>query len=158
MSADVDMAKKLADGIPPKRIVLASGVFDMFHVGHLSLLKFASSLGTLFVGVASDNVVEQLKGPGRPVIPLADRLAIIRGLRCVYDAFPIHDLRVDQTIRDLKPTVWVKGSDYTLETLNPMERQAAIDVKCTIRFAPRFESASTTGIIRQVTEGKTGSA
>src|SRR2546427_12335110 len=67
-----------------RRIVLASGCFDLLHVGHVRYLTAARRLGdVLFVGLNSDASVERLKGIGRPLMPAGERAEILAALRCV---------------------------------------------------------------------------
>ena len=91
------------------RIVLACGCFDLFHVGHLRHLKEAKSMGdVLVVGVTMDEGVG--KGNGRPVIPEGERLEIVRGLWCVFEAELCEDSL--DALERWKPSIFVKGADY----------------------------------------------
>ena len=96
-----------------KRIVFSNGCFDLLHAGHLSLLSHASKLGDVLVlAINSDASVRRLKGPERPLVPQAERAALLAALTFV-DAVTIFEedtpLAVLQTI---KPHVLVKGGDY----------------------------------------------
>lgn len=89
--------------------VLANGVFDLLHVGHVLYLEQASDMGdTLWVGVTSDAFVN--KGPHRPNYKQDDRLMVVRALRCVHDAF-LCDGGMDALER-AQPDIFVKGADY----------------------------------------------
>ena len=97
------------------RIVLANGVFDLYHYGHLRHLQAARKLGdALYVSVTRDEFVR--KGPGRPVFSLKQRMQVIAELRCVDKVFPSVDAL--DALRTAKPAVFVKGAEYR-NSLNP---------------------------------------
>ena len=99
-------------------ITLANGAFDLLHVGHVRYLRAAKQLGgRLVVAVNSDESVRVLKGKGRPVIPAAERAEILGALADV-DAvviFPESDVRA--LIREIRPDIHAKGTDYTMATV-----------------------------------------
>lgn len=102
-----------------RTIALANGVFDLFHVGHLRYLQGARALADLLVVAVNSDVSARLlgKGPGRPVVPAAERAEIVAALACV-DHVVLFDARdVVPVIRALRPDVQVKGTDYTPETI-----------------------------------------
>jgi rfaE bifunctional protein nucleotidyltransferase chain/domain len=102
-----------------RRIVLTNGCFDVLHRGHVAYLAAAHALGDLLiVGVNSDASVRRLKGPGRPVNPLADRLAVLRALTDVDHLVAFDGDTASELITALRPDVYVKGGDYT-ETMLP---------------------------------------
>jgi rfaE bifunctional protein nucleotidyltransferase chain/domain len=100
------------------RITLANGAFDLLHVGHVRYLRAARALGgKLIVAVNADASVRALKGDGRPVIPAEERAEILAALADV-DAvviFPENDVRA--IIREIRPDVHAKGTDYSLSTV-----------------------------------------
>ncbi|MBN2358232.1 MAG: adenylyltransferase/cytidyltransferase family protein [Deltaproteobacteria bacterium] len=97
-------------------IVLANGAFDLFHVGHLRYLEGAAAAGDLLlVAVNSDASVRGLKGPGRPVVPQAERLELVAGLRCVDAVHLFDEPDAVAVIEALQPDVHAKGTDYTAE-------------------------------------------
>jgi rfaE bifunctional protein nucleotidyltransferase chain/domain len=97
-----------------ERITLANGCFDLLHVGHVRYLHAAKELGgRLVVAINSDESVRSLKGEGRPLMPAEERAEILAALADV-DAvviFPEPDVRA--LIREIRPDVQVKGTDYT---------------------------------------------
>lgn len=95
------------------RLVATGGCFDLVHPGHISLLQQARALGdALVVCVNSDDSVRRLKGPGRPVLPVADRVRLLEELESV-DAVAVFDERSPAALlHRLRPDVWVKGGDY----------------------------------------------
>jgi D-glycero-beta-D-manno-heptose 1-phosphate adenylyltransferase len=101
-----------------ERITLANGCFDLLHVGHVRYLHAAKQLGgRLLVAVNSDESVRRLKGPDRPLMPENERAEILSALQDV-DAvviFPEPDVRA--LIRDVRPDVQAKGTDYTADTV-----------------------------------------
>lgn len=99
-------------------VVLANGVFDLFHVGHLRYLEAAAKLGTqLIVAVNSDRSTRAYKGPSRPIIPEDERAEIICGLACVHHVLVFDEPTVEPILLALKPDVHAKGSDYTETTV-----------------------------------------
>ncbi len=102
-----------------RTIALANGVFDLFHVGHLRYLEGAKELAdVLVVAVNSDASARELgKGPGRPVIPEAERAEIVAALGCVDHVVLFDAKDVVPVIRLLKPDIQVKGTDYSPETI-----------------------------------------
>jgi len=127
-------------GIP---VTLANGCFDLLHVGHIRYLRAAKELGgKLVVALNADKTVRELKGAGRPQAPEGERAEIIAALADV-DAviiFPEPDVRA--IIRELRPNVHAKGTDYTAESVP--ERDTVI--KCGGRVAivgdPKDHSSS----------------
>lgn len=101
-----------------ERVVLANGVFDLLHVGHARYLAGARALGTrLVVGVNGDRCTARLKGPGRPVMAAADRAALVAALRGVDLVVVFDEPTVDALLRDLRPAVHAKGTDYRRDTV-----------------------------------------
>ena len=95
------------------RIVFTNGCFDILHVGHIALLEKAASLGdVLFVGVNSDRSVRHLKGRGRPIVPLGERMEMLAGLRAVDYVVPFTAPTPARLIARLRPHLLVKGADY----------------------------------------------
>jgi len=136
------------------RIVLTNGCFDLLHVGHVRYLQQARTLGDiLVVAVNSDRSVAELKGPGRPWLCLDDRVEMLAGLTCVDVVVPFDELRVTRVIEALRPATWVKGGDYTLETIDPGERAALEACGAEIVFMPLVEGRSTTGLIERIRGG-----
>lgn len=95
------------------RLVLTNGCFDLLHVGHLSSLEEARSLGdVLFVGVNADSTVSLLKGADRPIMPAVERAEILAALRCVDYVTIFEELTPQELIRRIRPHVHVKGAEY----------------------------------------------
>lgn len=101
-----------------KRIVLTNGCFDLLHVGHIRYLGAARRLGdVLFVGINSDAAVARLKGPGRPLMPAAERAEMLLALRAVDHVVVFDEDTADRLIESLHPDVHAKGTDYTADSV-----------------------------------------
>jgi rfaE bifunctional protein nucleotidyltransferase chain/domain len=122
--AAADAAAWRASG---ERVVLANGVFDLLHVGHVRYLREARALGErLIVAVNGDASVAGKKGPGRPVLLARDRAALVASLRGVDRVVLFDDPTVDALLRELRPQVHAKGTDY--RTDNVPERATASEI------------------------------
>ncbi len=96
-----------------ERVVFTNGCFDILHAGHVRFLREARSRGDLLVvGVNDDASVRRLKGPGRPVHPLQDRLEVLAALQDVDYVIAFSEDTPERLIRDLTPQVLVKGEDW----------------------------------------------
>jgi len=95
------------------RLVFTNGCFDLLHVGHITLLEHARALGeALVVGVNSDRSVRRLKGAGRPIVPLGERMEMLAGFRSVDYVVPFAEDTPARIIDEVLPAVLVKGGDY----------------------------------------------
>lgn len=131
-----------------RRVVLTNGVFDLLHRGHLEYLHRSAALGDLLVvAVNSDASVRALKGSTRPLNAEADRAFALASLRCVAATFIFPGPRLAEEIRLLRPDVYTKAGDYTMETLDASERDALVAVRAEIRFLPFVAGHSTTALI-----------
>lgn len=124
-------------------ITLANGCFDLLHVGHIRYLHAAKQLGgRLIVAINSDGSVRALKGEGRPLMPAEERAEILSALADV-DAvviFPEHDVRA--LIRELRPDVHAKGTDYTVDNVPERDVVAECGGRVQIVGDPKDHSAS----------------
>ncbi|MFI9009311.1 D-glycero-beta-D-manno-heptose 1-phosphate adenylyltransferase [Actinosynnema sp. NPDC053489] len=103
-------------------VVATGGCFDLLHAGHVRTLRAARSLGDcLVVCLNSDASVRRLKGPDRPVTEEQDRVEVLRALDCVDDVVVFEDDTPERVLAALRPDVWVKGGDYTVESLPEAE-------------------------------------
>ncbi len=134
-----------------RRIVLANGAFDLFHVGHLRYLKGAKEKGEiLVVAVNSDESVRKLKGPGRPLFPLSERIEILSSFNFIDFIIPFDELTVDNLLMVLKPDVHAKGTDYTKETVP--ERDTVLSYGGRIEIVGDPKNHSTTDIYKRFWE------
>jgi rfaE bifunctional protein nucleotidyltransferase chain/domain len=101
-----------------RRVVLANGCFDLLHVGHVRYLTAARALGdVLIVGLNSDAAVARLKGPGRPLMPAAERVELLGALRAVDHVVVFDEDTADRLVSLVRPDVHAKGTDYTESTV-----------------------------------------
>jgi rfaE bifunctional protein nucleotidyltransferase chain/domain len=133
-----------------RKLVFTNGVFDLLHVGHVRYLQQARALGdALLVAVNGDASVRSLKGPTRPINPEQDRAEVLAALECVTYVTIFPDVRVTNVIAAIKPQIYVKGGDYTIETLDPGERAALEAAGSEIRILSLVPGKSTTAIIEK---------
>ena len=105
-----------------QHVVFANGCFDLFHVGHVRYLEGARQEGdVLVVGVNSDSSVRQLKGKGRPLLPEEARAELLAAMECVDYVVIFDDVTAEKILRDLRPDVHCKGTDYTKATVPERE-------------------------------------
>jgi rfaE bifunctional protein nucleotidyltransferase chain/domain len=131
-----------------KRLVVTNGCFDLLHLGHVRYLEAARALGdALAVGVNGDGSVRALKGEGRPLNSERARAEVLAALRAVDYAAVFPDVRATRFLEQVAPSLYVKGGDYTPETLDPAERAALQRTGAEIRIIPFEAGYSTTGLI-----------
>jgi D-beta-D-heptose 7-phosphate kinase/D-beta-D-heptose 1-phosphate adenosyltransferase len=115
------------------------------------LLERGRALGkTLLVGLTSDAAIRILKGAGRPALPERDRLLMLGSLEAVSYVCLFPDVDACAFLEKSRPDIYVKGGDYTLDTLNQSERRLLERAGTRIEILPRFENQSTTEILRRV--------
>jgi rfaE bifunctional protein nucleotidyltransferase chain/domain len=130
-----------------ERIVLANGNFDLLHVGHVRYLQGAKELGgKLVVAINSDESVQALKGEGRPVMPAEERAEIVAALADVDAVIIFPELDVRGLIREIRPDIQAKGTDYTAETVP--ERDAVMEYGGRVAIVGDPKDHSTSEIIR----------
>ena len=130
-----------------ERITLANGGFDLLHVGHVRYLHGAKALGgKLVVAVNSDESVRALKGGGRPIMPDHERAEIVAALEDVDAVVIFPELDVRAIIREIRPDIQAKGTDYTAE--NVPERDAVMEYGGRVEIVGDAKDHSTSEIIR----------
>jgi D-glycero-beta-D-manno-heptose 1-phosphate adenylyltransferase len=135
-----------------RRLVVTNGCFDLLHVGHVTYLETARSKGdALLVGMNSDDSVRELKGEGRPVTQEQDRAAVIAALESVDGVCIFADRTATRFLERAQPDVYVKGGDYTLDTLNADERRVVEQAGGRILIIPFVPEKSTTALIQKLT-------
>jgi rfaE bifunctional protein nucleotidyltransferase chain/domain len=108
---DVGLARRVR--LSGGTVVATGGCFDLLHAGHVENLVAARALGDcLVVCVNSDASVRRLKGPGRPLVPLEDRVQVLRSLSCVDEVVVFEESTPVNVLREIRPHIWVKGGDY----------------------------------------------
>ncbi|HPQ70709.1 MAG TPA: adenylyltransferase/cytidyltransferase family protein [bacterium] len=139
-----------------RSVVLANGAFDLLHVGHIRYLQGAAAEGdVLVVALNSDASVRALKGAGRPVVPLADRVEIIAALACVDYVTTFEETKVTAVLLALKPDVHAKGTDYTKDTVPEVDTVRAYGGRVAIVGDPKDHS--TTDLLTRINTGENGS-
>lgn len=130
------------------KIVLTNGCFDLLHAGHVQYLAEARALGDrLLVAINSDASVRQLKGPDRPINSEQDRARLLAALRVVDAVLIFEEPRIVKIVDQLRPDLYAKGGDYTLETLDPSERSALEDCQVQIHLLGLLPGRSSSQII-----------
>lgn len=134
-----------------RRVVLTNGVFDLLHTGHLHFLQQARRLGdALIIALNADASVRALKGPTRPVQSEEQRAFALGALACVDAIVIFREPRLTAEIQALRPDVYCKAGDYTLEKLNAEERGALQAGGARIEFLPFLPGFSTTQLIARI--------
>ncbi len=134
-----------------KRLVLANGCFDLLHVGHVRYLRDARALGdVLVVGVNSDRSVARLKGPGRPIMTVAERAELVAALEPVDAVVIFDDDTAERLVSALRPDVHAKGTDYTAESVP--ERSAVLAAGGRVAIAGDPKTHATRDLIRVILE------
>lgn len=130
-----------------ERVTLANGNFDLLHVGHVRYLRGAKALGgRLVVAINSDASVRALKGEGRPIMPDHERAEIVAALADVDAAVIFPELDVRAIIREIRPDVQAKGTDYTVDSVP--ERDAVAEYGGRVAIVGDPKDHSTSEIIR----------
>lgn len=136
-----------------KKLVVTNGCFDLLHVGHVSYLEAARNLGDLLlVGLNSDSSVRSLKGEGRPVNTEVDRAIVLAALECVSAVTIFSDTRAVRFLELARPDIYVKGGDYTIETLDKNEREIVEKYNGKIIILPVVPGKSTTALLNKMTQ------
>jgi D-glycero-beta-D-manno-heptose 1-phosphate adenylyltransferase len=132
-------------------VVATNGCFDLLHLGHIRYLRAARARGdVLVVGINGDESVRQLKGAGRPLNNERERAEILAALECVDLVTTFHEVRATRFIEAAQPAVYVKGGDYTSDTLNSEERAVLEKIGAKIDIVPFIKGYSTSRLIEQL--------
>ena len=128
------------------RVVLTNGCYDILHAGHLASLAAAARLGdVLIVAVNDDASVAALKGEGRPINPLQQRLQMLAGLACVDAVTSFSGPTASATIERVRPDVYAKGRDW--QDRDSPDAEAARKVGAEVVYLDLVEGLSTTAIV-----------
>ena len=134
-----------------KKLVVTNGCFDLLHLGHVMYLEHASQQGdALLVGVTNDAGVRALKGAGRPLNSAEDRAAVLAALQSVDAVHVFPELDARAFLQSVKPDVYVKGGDYTLETINQDERRLLEKLGVKIALLPVVPGKSTSALLEKI--------
>jgi len=134
-----------------RRLVVTNGCFDLLHAGHITYLESARAEGdALLIGLNGDDSVRALKGPDRPVVPEGDRALVLAALAAVDAVCLFPEVRAHHFLALAEPDIYVKGGDYTLDTLNGDERRAVEAAGSRIVFIPFVPGQSTSGLLEKI--------
>ena len=134
-----------------KKIVFTNGCFDILHVGHVRYLTAAKNFGdVLIVGLNTDESVKKLKGASRPINNQDDRAEVLLGLKAVDHVIFFGEDTAENLIAELQPDIYVKGGDYTLETLPEAKIVQAYGGQ--IELVKLVAGKSTTKIIEKISD------
>ena len=136
-----------------RKLVVTNGCFDILHLGHVTYLEAARKNGdALLIGCNGDAGVRELKGPSRPVNNETDRASILAALEAVTAVSIFPESRAIRFLSLAQPDIYVKGGDYTLETLNQEERRVVEATGGEFVFIPFVVGKSTTGLLEKITK------
>lgn len=134
-----------------RKLVVTNGCFDILHLGHVTYLETARNFGdALLIGMNGDASVRALKGPERPVNPEPDRAAVLAALESVSGVCVFAEPTATRFLARAEPDIYVKGGDYTLETLNQDERRAVEGAGGRIVIIPFVPGKSTTALLARI--------
>ena len=134
-----------------KTFVVTNGCFDILHVGHVRYLqKTKEYADNLIVMLNSDKSVKAIKGEGRPINCEEDRAEILSSLSCVDYVVLFDENSPAKLLESIRPDVYTKGADYTLETLP--ERDIVIENNIRVEFIDFVQGKSTTNVIKKINE------
>ncbi len=134
-----------------RKLVVTNGCFDILHLGHVTYLETARQFGdALLVGVNGDAAVRDLKGKGRPVNSERDRAAVLAALESVSGVCIFPEPTMTKFLAAAQPDIYVKGGDYTLDTLNQDERRAVEAAGGAIKIIPFVPGKSTTSLLEKI--------
>ena len=133
------------------KLVVTNGCFDLLHPGHVTYLENARNFGdALLVGLNGDEATRQLKGPGRPVNSESDRAAVLAALASVDGVCIFAEKTATRFLLAAQPDIYVKGGDYTLDTLSQEERGAVEQAGGKIVIVPFVPGKSTTALLEKI--------
>ena len=134
-----------------RKLVFTNGCFDLIHVGHVRYLQAARALGdALVVAINGDESVRALKGQGRPLNRAQDRAEVIAALECVDRVVIFPEVRATGLIEKVRPAIYVKGGDYTEESLHSEERAVLKRIGTEVRILPLEAGHSTSGLLEKI--------
>jgi D-glycero-beta-D-manno-heptose 1-phosphate adenylyltransferase len=145
-----------ADRAAGRTIAFANGCFDLLHVGHVRYLQAAAAEADRLVVAVNDDEMAGRKGPGRPILPAADRAALVAALRGVDYVVIFPEPTVGPLLTLLKPDVHCKGTDYTLESVP--EREAVLAYGGRIAIVGDPKDHSTRDLLARIREHGTSGA
>lgn len=164
MAGHMDLAAKIIsfDRLPEwreeirasgRKLVVTNGCFDILHAGHVTYLSAARQEGdVLLVGLNGDASVRALKGEGRPINEEQDRATVLAGLAAVDGVAVFSEQDALRLLETVKPDVYVKGGDYTIDTINQPERRLVEGQGGKVVILPGVEGRSTSAILAKANQ------
>jgi rfaE bifunctional protein nucleotidyltransferase chain/domain len=144
------IAKEMSES--GRKLVFTNGCFDLLHVGHVRYLAAARALGdALLVAINGDESVRALKGEGRPLNRESDRAEVVAALASVDYVVVFQEVRATALLENVRPAIYVKGGDYTAESLHSEERDALERMGTEIRIVPFEPGHSTSRLLEKMT-------
>lgn len=132
-----------------KKIVFTNGCFDILHIGHVRYLKKSAQFGDiLIIGLNSDGSVKRLKGETRPINNEQDRAELLSELGFVDYVVIFDEDTPEKLLDEIKPNIYTKGADYTIETLP--EAKTILKNNGKVEFISLVEGKSTTNVIKKI--------
>ena len=148
---DVDGVEPFLKSFPKHKIVATNGCFDVLHAGHVAYLETAKEQGDiLVVGLNDDNSVRELKGSSRPINCLEDRARVLDSIRYVDLVVIFHEKRAREFIKAVQPDIYVKGGDYTFDSLPECERLLLEENTLDVVILPELTGRSTTNTVNKM--------
>ena len=134
-----------------RKLVFTNGCFDLLHVGHVRYLAAARAAGdVLLVAINGDESVRALKGEARPINRAQDRAEVVAALESVDHVVIFPEVRATALLEKVRPAIYVKGGDYSPESLHPEERSALEKMGTEIRILPFEAGYSTSGLLEKL--------
>lgn len=131
------------------KVIATNGCFDIVHIGHIRYLQKAKTFGDiLVVGVNSDDSVKRLKGESRPINNESVRAEFLAALECIDIVSIFDEDTASSFLKKVKPSIYIKGGDYSLENLPERETIEALNIS--LITIPMVTGFSTTKIIEQI--------
>ena len=141
----------MGHGVKGMRIVATNGCFDIIHAGHVQYLNEARSLGDkLIVGLNSNKSVRQLKGDNRPYNTQQNRAEVLMALESVDQVIIFNSIDCCGFLKNVRPDIYVKGGDYTIDTLPECERKTILSYCKEVKILKKYDSLSTSQIIEKL--------
>lgn len=134
-----------------RRLVVTNGCFDLLHRGHVTYLEAARAQGdALLVGLNADASVRELKGLNRPVNSEDDRAFVLAALACVDGVCIFREKTALRFLTEVRPDVYAKGGDYTIDTINQEERRLVEELGGKVVVLPGVPGKSTTSLLEKI--------
>ena len=149
----VEEARALASAMREsgRKLVFTNGCFDLLHVGHVRYLEAARALGdALLVAVNGDESVRVLKGKSRPLNSESNRAEVVSALACVDYVVIFPEVRATALLEKVRPAIYVKGGDYTPDSLQAEERDALKRIGTEIKILPFEAGHSTSDLLGKI--------